>query len=354
MTSSRRVPHAAVAVVLALTLGAPAARAGADDYQRFLNAAVRMHENLEYERALEQVQNAKKQATTPDQQATALLHEGIIFFDLNRPDDAKAALKEGLFLNPDAKLPLKVSPRVESEFENLRLQVKKELAPLLKKQEEERLKAEAEARAREQAKLDAEKARLEAEKAKADAEAKKAEIARLEAQKSQADLDAKRAELARLEEQRRLAEQKSRDELAKLEAQKKLSAQAPVRGDTPVKVETLPPPPPEPDVVIVRPVVKPKGAPVGAIVLACLGAAAAGGGAFLGSQSQSQVDAARSDPFQDSANRTLSDAKSSAQLANVLFGTAGALGLGAIIAGIVHAASGDDVPPPAVTTTASP
>ena len=72
------------------------------------------------------------------------LAEGVVLADSNRNDEAISAFKAGLLLSPDAKLPIKVAPRVAAEVEALRVKVKKELAPLLAKQEEERKKAEAE------------------------------------------------------------------------------------------------------------------------------------------------------------------------------------------------------------------
>jgi hypothetical protein len=41
-------------------------------------------------------------------------------------------------LNPDAQLPIKVSPKLLAELEKTRASVKQELAPLLARQDEER------------------------------------------------------------------------------------------------------------------------------------------------------------------------------------------------------------------------
>lgn len=309
-----------LSLVLALLLPLAAA-ANDEDFTRFYNAALRLHEGLEYERALEQLSLARKQASTGDQMSQVSLAEGVVLADLNRNDEAQAAFKAGLLLSPDAKLPLKVSPRVAGEVEALRVKVKKELAPLLAKQEAERLKAEAEAKALAQARLDA-------EAKKADAEAKAREAQQLDDDKRKAEAEAKSKEAARL-----LAEAEAKlKEIARLEDERKKALLA---KDTPTRVVILP----EETPVIVQPPIVPavarsKAPMVMTFVFLGLGAAAAGMGGYFGAQSQTQVQTAKDAPFQDDANRALQSADGSALTANILFGSAGAMGLGALISGI--------------------
>lgn len=320
-----------LSLVLALLVPLSAA-ASEEDFQRFYNAALRLHEGLEYERALEQLSLARKQAETGDQMSKVNLAEGVVLADLNRMDEALAAFKNGLLLSPDAKLPAKVSPRIATEVEAVRVKVKKELAPLLAKQEEDRKKAEAEAKALAQA-------RAEAEAKKADAEAKQREAQRLEDEKRKAESEVKAREAAKLLAE---AEAKLKD-VARLEEEARKAALA--ARDAPTKVVILPgdtnnivaPP--------LLPAAPPSKAPmVMTFVFLGLGAVAAGVGGYFGATSQTQVQTAKDAQFQDQADSALRSADGNALTANILFGSAGAMGLGALISAI---AWGTQAPPPA-------
>lgn len=312
-----------------------------EDFQRFLNASVRLYENLEYERALEQVRNAKKQAVTPDQQAQAALYEGIMLSDLNKPDEARAAFKEALLLKPDAVIPIKVSPKVSKDFEETRLAAQKELAPLLAKQaEEKRKRQEADAAA---------KAEFERQKAELDARAK--EIVRLEAERKKAESDAQaaKAKESLAEEQRRRAEADAMaKELERLKAERQqLEAKLAKTKDSPVVTVTTPDPNVVDPVTVTTPVVVgSKPTPVWPFVFLGAGAVAGGIGGYFGIMSQESITSARNEPFQLAASQHLRDATNHATVANVLFGVAGAMGLGALISGIAWAVTPADAPPP--------
>src|SRR3954447_4269576 len=90
-------------LVCTLVLGALPAHAQ-EDVQRYLTAAARLYENLEYERALEQLKRARGLSRGVDDYVTVALYEGIILADMGKKDDSRAAFKEGLFLKPDAQL----------------------------------------------------------------------------------------------------------------------------------------------------------------------------------------------------------------------------------------------------------
>lgn len=323
------------AVALMVAMASPAVAAD-EDFLRFYNAALRLHEGLEYERAIEQLSLAKKQASTGDQMSLVNLAEGVVLADLNRMEDAMAAFKAGLLLAPDAKLPIKVSPKVMAEVEALRLKVKQELAPLLAKQEADRQRAAAEAKALEQA-------RAEAEKKKAEAEASAREAQRLEDDKRKAEADAKSKEAARL-----LAEADAKlKEIARLEEERK---KALIVSDKPVKqVVILPQPVEEPPPMVVTSAPPSKAPMVLTLVFLAAGAAAAGVGGYFGSQSQGQVQLARDAVYQDEARAALQRASGDATVANVLFGTAGGLGLGALISAIVWGTASAPAPLPSAT-----
>jgi tetratricopeptide (TPR) repeat protein len=98
------------------------------DFNRYLVAAVRLYESLEYERALVQLERARRLVDDVKQDVLLSLYEGSIQADLGRMEEARASFKTALLLEPEATLPLRVSPKVEREFEAMRVRVRKELA----------------------------------------------------------------------------------------------------------------------------------------------------------------------------------------------------------------------------------
>ncbi len=112
--------------VLVFLLAAPAL--AEEPVQAYLRAANKLYMQLEYEKALEQLQRAKKVSRGLDDDVTIALWEGVVSSDLGRNDDARAAFNTALALKADAALPVKVSPKVAAVFEKLRADAQKELA----------------------------------------------------------------------------------------------------------------------------------------------------------------------------------------------------------------------------------
>ena len=157
----RALTFPTIAAVFTLSLSAHAQSA---EVKKYLNAAVTLYENLEYEKALKQIQRAKTKSTGAGDDARIALYEGIIYADMGKEEQALNTFKTGLSMEPEAKLPLEVSPKVEKVFNKARDNVQKLLGPQLEKQrEEERQKAEAQ--------LAAEKKKAEEEQRKKDEEA---------------------------------------------------------------------------------------------------------------------------------------------------------------------------------------
>jgi tetratricopeptide (TPR) repeat protein len=133
-----RVGAGVLVLVLTLTLPllghAQPVRKG-NEFQTYLNAAARLYENLEYEEALEKLERAKKYVRDVEDDVTLSFYEGIILADMGRREQSHAAFRAGLLLRPEAKLPVKVSPKVEREFETLRTDVRRELEALRATQE---------------------------------------------------------------------------------------------------------------------------------------------------------------------------------------------------------------------------
>ncbi|WP_164010897.1 hypothetical protein [Pyxidicoccus trucidator] len=97
-------------------------------FERHISEAVRLYEDLEYELALEELERASKVPHGVEEEVTCSLYQGIISADLGRAEAARAAFWSALVLKPDAKLPLRVSPKVAREFESQRTKVQAELA----------------------------------------------------------------------------------------------------------------------------------------------------------------------------------------------------------------------------------
>ena len=153
-------------IVAALCFSTPA-RAQSAEVKKYLNAAVTLFENLEYEKALKQIQRAKTKSTGASDDARIALYEGIVFADMGKEEKALNAFKTGLSMEPEAKLPLEVSPKVERVFKRALENVQKLLGPQLEKQREEdrvRVEAEKQKSTEEQRKKDEETARLAAVK----------------------------------------------------------------------------------------------------------------------------------------------------------------------------------------------
>ncbi len=117
----------ALVLAFALLASGPVFAKGESEMRAYLLSINRLYEDLEYERALAQIARAKTVASTTDENVALSLYEGVILADMNRWAESSAAFKEALFLRPEAKLPLKVSPKVAQHFETVRQSVKKEL-----------------------------------------------------------------------------------------------------------------------------------------------------------------------------------------------------------------------------------
>jgi tetratricopeptide (TPR) repeat protein len=128
--STHLPPRAPRALLLGLLLaGSPVQSALAeDDFQSYLRAAVQLYEDLEYERALTQLQRARRIARGVAQDVSLGVHEGILLAELGRWDEARTAFETALLLDPEAKLPLRVSPKLERQFESARERVRTTLA----------------------------------------------------------------------------------------------------------------------------------------------------------------------------------------------------------------------------------
>lgn len=153
-----------VAALVALLLAAPSFAQSAQ-VKKYLNTAITLYENLEYEKALKQLKSAKGKANGPDDEAKIALLEGVVLADMGREEKALTAFKTAFSVDLEAKLPVEVSPKVSAVAEKARANVRLMLAPQIEaaKAEEEKRLAEEKKRADEEAARVAEQRRLEAE-----------------------------------------------------------------------------------------------------------------------------------------------------------------------------------------------
>lgn len=135
------------------------------EVKKYLNTAITLYENLEYEKALKQLKNAKGKANGADDEAKIALLEGVVLADMGREEKALTAFKTAFSVELEAKLPVEVSPKVQAVAEKARANVRKMLAPQIeaaRAEEEKRLALEKQ-RADDEAAKVAEQRRLEAE-----------------------------------------------------------------------------------------------------------------------------------------------------------------------------------------------
>ncbi|RYZ39398.1 MAG: hypothetical protein EOO71_20290, partial [Myxococcaceae bacterium] len=106
------------------TVGIPSA--SQDYFTAAMAETARLYDDLEYEQALASVTRARRLARTEAQRSGAAIFEGIVLADMGQREAAMAAFRAGLKLTPEAKLPVKVSPKVEGDFESVRKEVQRD------------------------------------------------------------------------------------------------------------------------------------------------------------------------------------------------------------------------------------
>jgi hypothetical protein len=117
-------------ICVVLLWACPAFAAVTPDVKRYLVAASALFEKLEYEKALAQIKRAKTKAQTPEDDTQISLYEGIVLAEMGDAQ-ASTAFTTALGLDPQAKLPLVVSPKVQRVFDKAKAGITK----LLEQQE---------------------------------------------------------------------------------------------------------------------------------------------------------------------------------------------------------------------------
>ena len=112
-------------LLLVAALNAAQTRPTSADVERYLTAARNLHDGLEYERSLEQLERAKRISRGLVDDVAIALYQGVVFAELGRGEEERLAFETALSLDPDAPLPVRVSPKVSEAFEKIRAAVKK-------------------------------------------------------------------------------------------------------------------------------------------------------------------------------------------------------------------------------------
>jgi hypothetical protein len=111
----------AFALLVTPALGAPKAGQG----KKYLDAAIKLYGAFEFERALAQLEKARKLSEGPEMDVTIALYMGIVQLELGHDDQAESELRTALSLDGNAVLPTRVSPKVQQLFDGLKAQMNK-------------------------------------------------------------------------------------------------------------------------------------------------------------------------------------------------------------------------------------
>ncbi|NTX10399.1 tetratricopeptide repeat protein [Myxococcus sp. CA056] len=116
-------------VFVCVSVAMPLSAYGAEgEVQRQITEAIRLYEDLEYERALERLKHASRLPHGPDEAVSLSLLRGIVQADMGRWEAARKDFREALQRQLDIQLPLHVSPKVSREFETQRTKVRASVA----------------------------------------------------------------------------------------------------------------------------------------------------------------------------------------------------------------------------------
>ncbi|RKH00948.1 tetratricopeptide repeat protein, partial [Corallococcus sp. CA053C] len=129
-TFLRKARFVAAMVLLASTVVIPSGGQAqeARKVQPYLNEALRLYNELDYEQALEQLAQGRSVSEGAADDVSLSLYEGLILAELGRTEASTAAFTAALTLHPEAALPVLVSPKVQQRLEEVRQQVKQQHA----------------------------------------------------------------------------------------------------------------------------------------------------------------------------------------------------------------------------------
>src|SRR5687768_16486703 len=86
-----RLPKHLAPIAICLLLCAAPVHAQSTAFDTYVNAAVRLYESLEYERAIEQLEKAKKLSRGVEDDVLLLFYEGAMKMDLGQTEQGRGA-----------------------------------------------------------------------------------------------------------------------------------------------------------------------------------------------------------------------------------------------------------------------
>lgn len=125
-------------LIVSLLCAGPSLAEVSPDVKKYLGSAAALFEKLEYEKALAQLKRARAKSQGPEDDLRIALYEGVVLAEMGDAT-APAAFASALGMDPNANLPLVVSPKVQKVFDKAKEQVQKVLAA---QAEAERARAE--------------------------------------------------------------------------------------------------------------------------------------------------------------------------------------------------------------------
>lgn len=117
-------------VLCLLVIGWPRKAWAEEDFEQGVDTVRQLLESQRYDEALSRIVELKPRAQGPEQKLELSLYEGLVLASMGRrtQDRASAAFRSALQVDPRVRLPVKVPPRLERTFEELRARVLKEQA----------------------------------------------------------------------------------------------------------------------------------------------------------------------------------------------------------------------------------
>jgi tetratricopeptide (TPR) repeat protein len=120
------LPLAGAALVATLIIPATA---HAQYQNRYLNAAMKLYGDLEFESAVESLKKAEKQTNSVAEDVQIAVYLGLIQFELGDATAAESAFKKALAIDQNAALPKRVSPKALAAFDKARKEMLKARPP---------------------------------------------------------------------------------------------------------------------------------------------------------------------------------------------------------------------------------
>lgn len=112
-------------LVIALLWALPSQSARRDwNSGRYFKSALVHYEDLNYEKAIEQLKKSQLKSTNAQEACSAALLEGIILADWGKPGLAEAAFAKGFGIAVEAQLPVATSPRIIALSEKARVEAR--------------------------------------------------------------------------------------------------------------------------------------------------------------------------------------------------------------------------------------